>query len=355
VDAYIWPHNKNGTYSAKSGYGWLISQHDSDMQASSSWSWIWRLKVPEKFKFLIWLACHNAVPTLTLLHHRNMINSAICSRCGDQEETLFHCLRDCKFSAAIWRKIGFFSLHFFSATSIADWLREGVNCPRSAAFLAGLWWIWRHWNSMCLGNVNMSETQLSINIHNTADSISSAFRNIAVAAPPPRIIRWNNNNGTGTILNVDGSCCGDPVRAGFGGVLRINSGTYITGFSGYISHSQDILFAELTALYQGLKLAVSFNFGEVTCYSDSILTVNLIKEELNHFHVYAVLIQNIKDIMRSRPFSLFHSLREGNQCADFMAKLGASNDVELTIHSSPPEELLPLLKKDELRTCFLRH
>ncbi|KEH29841.1 hypothetical protein MTR_4g052790 [Medicago truncatula] len=45
---------------------------------------------------------------------------------------------------------------------------------------------------------------------------------------------------------------------------------------------------------------------------------------------------------------------EGNKCPDFMAKLGVSNDVKLSIHSSPPEDLLPLLRTDELGVCFLR-
>jgi len=91
-------------------------------------------------------------------------------------------------------------------------------------------------------------------------------------------------------LNVDDSCNGDPICTGFGGVFRNHSGTYIADFSGSISHSQDILFAELTALYQGLKLAISFNYEELACYSDSLLIVNLIKDDLNHFHVYAVII-----------------------------------------------------------------
>ncbi|XP_039686543.1 uncharacterized protein [Medicago truncatula] len=200
----------------------------------------------------------------------------------------------------------------------------------------------------------MSEFQLSNNIFNLADSIINAFYKAEGAAPSPRLIRWNNNNRRCTIFNVDGSCLGVPIRAGFGGVFRDNTGTYIAGYSGYISHSQDILFAELTALYQGLRLAVNLNCEELACYSDSLLAVNLIKDDLNYFHVYAVLIQNIKDIMVSRNFNLHHSLREGNQCADFMAKLGASSDVELTLHSSPPEDLLPLLRTDELGVLFMR-
>jgi len=38
-----------------------------------------------------------------------------------------------------------------------------------------------------------------------------------------------------------------------------------------------------------------------------------------------------------------------------MAKLGASADDVLTVHSSPPEGLLPLLRTDELGTLFIRN
>jgi len=354
MDGYIWPHHKNGIYSTKSGYNWLTSHHDSDNQNTDSWRWIWRLKVPEKFKFLIWLACHNVVPTLALLHHRNMANSATCSRCGVHEETLFHCMRDCNFSIVIWNRIGFSSQLFFSSNSVSDWLREGSICSRSTIFLAGLWWIWRHRNNMCLGNVTMSEFHLCSNIFNLANSINTAFCKAAGAATSPRMICWNNNNFHCTILNVDGSWNGDPIRTGFGRIFRNNAGTYIAGYLGSISHTHDILFAELTALYHGLKLAISFNCEELACYSDTLLVVNLIKDDLNHFHVYVVLIQNIKDIMSTSNFSLQHSLIEGNQCADFLAKLRASNDDELSIHSSPLEDLLPLLRTDELGVVFLR-
>jgi len=114
------------------------------------------------------------------------------------------------------------------------------------------------------------------------------------------------------------------------------------------------MFAEPKAIYQGLNLVLSLGVEELACYSDSLLAVNLINSDISHYHIYTVLIQNIKDILGSRNFSLQHSLREGNQCADFMAKLGASTNVELTIHSSPPKDLLPLLRTDELRVLFIR-
>jgi len=153
---------------------------------------------------------------------------------------------------------------------------------------------------------------------------------------------------------VDGSCNGVPIRIGFRGVIRNSSVNFISGFSGFISRSQDILFAELTALHQGLILAINLNCGNLACYSDSLLTVNLIKDDLPQYHVYDVLIQNIKDLINSRNYSLQHSLREGNQCADFMAKLEASTNDVLSIHSSPPQGLQPLLRMDELGSLFVR-
>jgi hypothetical protein len=106
-DALIWSHNKNGTYSAKSGFNWLLNLRDpaADPFPHISWSWIWRIKVLEKFKFLIWLACQNVVPTLSLLHRRNITPSPTCVRCREEDETFLHCVRDCRFSRIIWQNL----------------------------------------------------------------------------------------------------------------------------------------------------------------------------------------------------------------------------------------------------------
>jgi hypothetical protein len=53
-------------------------------------------------------------------------------------------------------------------------------------------------------------------------------------------------------------------------------------------------------------------------------------------------------------FSLLHTLREGNQCADILAKKGATSDAALVIHSSPPDDLLAQLTADALGTFFPR-
>jgi len=82
--------------------------------------------------------------------------------------------------------------------------------------------------------------------------------------------------------------------------------------------------------------------------------INLIKGPAMKFHSYAVLIQDIKELFDHLNVAICHSLREGNQCADFMAKLGASLDIDFCHHASPPEGLMSLLKMDAVGTIFPR-
>jgi len=230
-DAFIWPQNKNGVYSTSSGFALLTSRHSAADHNSTSWRWIWRMKVPEKFKFLVWLACHEVVPTLALSNHRNMAASPTCSRCGDHDKTVLHCLRDCCYSMMIWKTLGFSSQQFFSSP-VQLWLQEGASSSTSILFLSGLWWIWRHRNNMCLGNETLYVLHLCNNIHSLKESIRSAYNNAPADPQSARIIRLNNNNLQCTILNVDGSCSGNPIRTGYGGIIRNHSGSFISAFRG---------------------------------------------------------------------------------------------------------------------------
>ena len=141
-DEFIWNHNKNGVYTAKTGYSWLLGNSDAaaNPMQSVTWSWIWKIKTPEKFKLLVWLACHDAVPTLALLHRRNIATSATCPRCGEDDETTMHCLRDCHFSSDIWLQLGFTSQEFFTESNAHNWIKSMAATTRSFLFFSGLWW-----------------------------------------------------------------------------------------------------------------------------------------------------------------------------------------------------------------------
>ena len=94
--------------------------------------------------------------------------------------------------------------------------------------------------------------------------------------------------------------------------------------------------------------------NELVCYFGSLHGLNIIKDLSLKYHVYALLIQDIKDLIEQGNVSVIHTLRERNQCVDFMAKLGAFSNLELLPQDSPPSDLLSLLESDAARIFFLR-
>jgi ribonuclease HI len=194
---------------------------------------------------------------------------------------------------------------------------------------------------MCFNNETMSLNLLSSYVQNSVVDIISSFSPSTPAVSIEKHIRWNNNNFDCAILNVDGSCFDNPIRAGFGGLIRNSAGSFLAGFSGFLPSTSDILQAELTAIFHGLSMAKEMEIVELVCYSDSLLSINLIVGNTPRFHVYAVLIQEIKVLLSQANYALYHTLREGNQYADSLAKRGASSDVDFNLHQTP------------LMTCFL--
>ncbi|KAK7270115.1 hypothetical protein RIF29_23027 [Crotalaria pallida] len=59
-DVWIWNNSPTGVYSVRSDYVWLQEQTlmPSLNLPHVSWSWLWKLKIPENIKFLVWLIGH---------------------------------------------------------------------------------------------------------------------------------------------------------------------------------------------------------------------------------------------------------------------------------------------------------
>jgi len=132
--------------------------------------------------------------------------------------------------------------------------------------------------------------------------------------------------------------------------LRNYDGLYLLKFFNLIINSADILQAELLAIYHGLLYAKEMAIAHLVCYSDSPHCINLIKYPTMKLHTYAVLIQYIKELIDQINVTICHTLRERNQCVDFLAKLRTSSDIDFSFHASPPEGLQSLLRIDAAGT-----
>jgi len=136
--------------------------------------------------------------------------------------------------------------------------------------------------------------------------------------------------------------------------MRNCAGVFASGFSGFITNSTYILLEKLTVIYQRLILIRDLGIDEFVCYSDSLICISLITGTVGNFHVYATLIPDITNLIHTSTVSLHHTIHEGNQCADFLAKFRATSDYALTVHVSPPDGICILLMSDAIGTFFSR-
>lgn len=56
-DILTWQSSLNGVYSVGDDYEWL--RRDAlGFFSGESWTWIWKLRVPEKVRLFVWQCCH---------------------------------------------------------------------------------------------------------------------------------------------------------------------------------------------------------------------------------------------------------------------------------------------------------
>ncbi|OMO82979.1 hypothetical protein COLO4_22747 [Corchorus olitorius] len=110
-DKRVWPKEKSGIYSVKSGYAskkWDLRQGPSDRASSSHqvdrrlWKEIWHIKAPSKVKVFMWRLCRRALATNEELWKRKCIAEPVCVLCGEDVETIEHMLLLCSWTRKVW-------------------------------------------------------------------------------------------------------------------------------------------------------------------------------------------------------------------------------------------------------------
>jgi ribonuclease HI len=162
----------------------------------------------------------------------------------------------------------------------------------------------------------------------------------------PRHVSWSRPVEGTVCLNVDGSLLNSIHTAGFGGLIRDHTGAFLGGFYGK-ADQPNILYAEIMAILHGLELCWNKGFRNVTCLSDSLQAVTLIKQGVLPYHSFANELQIITHLRnRTWNVTIKHTLREGNRCADHLAKVGAGSNAPLEILTEPPSDLVNLIGAD---------
>ncbi|KAH0641622.1 hypothetical protein KY289_032596 [Solanum tuberosum] len=168
----------------------------------------------------------------------------------------------------------------------------------------------------------------------------------------PTLNKWTPPE-RGYKLNSDGSSIGNPDRSGIGGVIRDHNGDWIVGYMGNLHMSNNVK-AELTALMQGLRIALARGLLPLEVNIDCKKFITFIE---NDHPSYTNMIFDCRDLLgRLGNPPIQHTFREANRVADALARDGSKiNQANLFFCLKvPPVCVLEKLDADKGGTIFVR-
>ncbi|CAN1243153.1 Putative ribonuclease H protein At1g65750, partial [Linum perenne] len=135
-------------------------------------------------------------------------------------------------------------------------------------------------------------------------------------------------------VNSDGSVLGNRGKAAAGGLLRDEDGKCIQAFAINLGVCS-ITRTEIRGALEGIRLAWTMGYRNVEIQMDSLAAIAILLDKnpmINHQHAIEVL--EFRDwVSKDWELKLKHIYREGNQTADFLARLG--HNLPRGCHSIP--------------------
>ncbi|KAL0004564.1 hypothetical protein SO802_012125 [Lithocarpus litseifolius] len=101
----------------------------------------------------------------------------------------------------------------------------------------------------------------------------------------------------------------------------------------------------------GLMLCLRLGINAVEVEVDASSVVSLLANATETNSEFASLVDDCRNMLKRIPqVRLKHCYREGNKCADRLARLGTDMEESYVIFDAPPTVVVPLLFLDKLGT-----
>lgn len=145
---------------------------------SESWTWIRKVRVLEKFRFLTWLIRHDVVPTNVMITRVKKHVAVDSSRefCRCLVENITHYLRDCSRVSRTWICVGLSFTEELSSFDIQEWIYHFARGNQDTTFLAAVWWLWRFRNALVFGNEVWTEMDVMLCIQVSISDIMQVYK-----------------------------------------------------------------------------------------------------------------------------------------------------------------------------------
>ena len=332
----IWEGSVSGQFSVRSAYykarEILGKDRPQIENRSMIWKSIWMAKVVPKVRIFMWRLIHNIVPTVQNLRRKGL---QLVNRCcvGQEGESTFHVLFECKLSCIIWGRVYPWVIEFLQRADVGDFwqgLFQQLHRDNSLElFCIICWLIWMnrtrsYHDSICYspGKIIRSAKDLNDEYIQTTknDRVHDRQGNIVWTPPPEGVLK----------LNTDAAFCEQSKMAKLGVVCRDSTGVVHFNAHGSRKEIQTPLQAELLALLFGLEIAIDKGYKNILLETDSLIAVTEIEKGFLSLCEWGNIIFDIcYFIEKCDRCRVGHVKREANSLAHNLAKISGFADYDM--------------------------
>ncbi|CAM0907844.1 unnamed protein product [Alopecurus aequalis] len=328
------------------------------------WDLIWKSDAPPKVQHFAWRLATDSLPTWRNKYKRNLEVTEQCPVCGVEAEDNFHPFFRCTLAKELWNymyeKWNIPALDSVLHTG-SDWLLNLIGNLLSRSISMVLMTLWRAWHvrneivhdktpppveSSRRFLLSYMESLLQIKYHPIENIIKGKFildieemqfhRHIDQHSE--QVLHWSPPPKGWCKLNTDGSF-GAEGDAGAGMVVRDHSGDIILSACRQLLSCRDALQAELSAVMEGLSLALQWCNQPLIIETDCLEILKLLHTVEVDRSAYMATVEEIKSLMNVRQVCITHVKRCQNTSSHFMANLGRTTGQTAVWLASGPEGL----------------
>lgn len=206
--------------------------------STPSFNWIWKLPIPPKTSFFLWLLAHNRLPTAEYLSKLGITHYNICAICNAAPEIAKHTFLECTQATKLQ---AFFNLtrplnclashHIDHRTWVSKLLHTPLHSPPHG-IPTNILLSFFLWHLCHTRNKNTLEhKKLNIDIPMLVTKAAEHYflkRNNKKKTPnTPLFIKWHPLHAPFYKLNIDGSASTTLYNYGTGGVFRDYQGHWV--------------------------------------------------------------------------------------------------------------------------------
>ena len=211
------------------------------------WKKIWKLSLPCKIRNFLWRACKNAIPTMTNLLRRCVVDDPSCSLCAQHNEDVLQSLWSCPNLAQVWNEDPQWS--FGEQTTFQDFPQLLLHIFESGCsiepFAMQIWTIWYQRNKARTAPPDFPLNLIAQRAFEALMEYRSAQPKETAAAPSVRPrARWSPPPLNWYKANIDAAIFQDDGRAGLGVIIRDSRGLVMVSLTQNVQLSSSVVEME---------------------------------------------------------------------------------------------------------------